>query len=393
VKALHFNQDSRLTGEIKLIGMDGVTSIATYPLEEGSPRLQDLKVEFDPQQVSSALLSLEYNEPRNWGSDTERHLAHIQARISFLRKAGDESDPVIPVLGAGSVTIDSLDPQAVTWVSDCNNLIQTSLQHKELSIRFQGFKTLLSCHATKKTDLALYDPTQIGKRDVTEGLAVTSEEEDQQKSAIFVRKFTIQNAGLILPQAHPITVYLQRLMQKLVAASDRPDQFVTVYVLNTDEAQAFALPGGQVFVYRGLLDSVSSEAELAGVLGHEWAHVTARHMSRKKPFERFNLKSKALAFQRQYEAEADAIGAQYAWNAGYEPWALTGFFKTALLVQNTLGIAISEPQSDHPAISSRIDSVECLNQLYYPGKARYVHSTPEFEKAVHESQLLQKAGT
>ncbi|HCD16293.1 MAG TPA: hypothetical protein DEQ83_01490, partial [Rhodobiaceae bacterium] len=75
--------------------------------------------------------------------------------------------------------------------------------------------------------------------------------------------------------------YVEQIMEKIARASDRPDLRYQITVLNSPVVNAFALPGGYTYVTRGLLALANSEAELAGVIGHEIAHVTARHGARR----------------------------------------------------------------------------------------------------------------
>jgi len=142
-----------------------------------------------------------------------------------------------------------------------------------------------------------------------------------------------------------LTAYINKVGQRLADNSDMPDLDFTFSVVDSEMINAFALPGGYVYISRGLLPYMDNEAELAGVLGHEIAHVTARHHGRRKTAsvtsqiaaitayiltgssdvaEATNLYGAELisGFGREMELEADGLGAQYMHASGYDPEAL-----------------------------------------------------------------------
>lgn len=142
-----------------------------------------------------------------------------------------------------------------------------------------------------------------------------------------------------------LQAYVEKIGQRLVAHSDKPDLKFTFTVLDAPGINAFATPGGFIYVNRGLLAYLNSEAELAGVLGHEIAHVTARHHARRKTagvtgkvlsgaayvltrsravYAASNMYGAELisGYGRDMELEADGLGAKYMYRAGYEPEAL-----------------------------------------------------------------------
>lgn len=154
----------------------------------------------------------------------------------------------------------------------------------------------------------------------------------------------IQKEGAIYDDRE-LQDYVNRVGQRLVANSDRPDLPFTFTVIDSPDLNAFATPGGYVYIHRGLLAYLDSEAELAGVLGHEIAHVTARHAARQRAG---SLTTQVLAvtagvltgsrdimdsagmygtelvrgYGREHELEADGLGARYMYLSGYEPDAL-----------------------------------------------------------------------
>jgi predicted Zn-dependent protease len=142
-----------------------------------------------------------------------------------------------------------------------------------------------------------------------------------------------------------LAAYVERIGQRLVANSDMPDRPFTFSVIDAPDINAFATPGGFIYVNRGLLSYLDSEAELAGVIAHEIGHVTARHHARRKTagvtskvlattayvitgsgaiYEASNMYGAELisGYGRDMELEADGLGAEYLYRSGYDPDAL-----------------------------------------------------------------------
>ena len=142
-----------------------------------------------------------------------------------------------------------------------------------------------------------------------------------------------------------LQAYIDRVGQRLVKSSDSPDQVFTFTVLDSPDINAFAMPGGFIYMNRGLLAYLDNEAELAGVLAHEIGHVTARHSARQQTASITNQVVAATAYiltgsgdladasnmygtelvrgyGREHELEADGLGAKYMYNAGYDPDSL-----------------------------------------------------------------------
>ena len=180
--------------------------------------------------------------------------------------------------------------------------------------------------------------------------------------------------------------YVERVGQKLAEQSNIRNFDYQFTILDSPTINAFALPGGYIYITRGLLALLSSEAELAGVLGHELAHVTARHgaqrLSRMRAEERFcaaficdfelpvlsdmaaiGLDLAFGGFTREQELEADELGIRYMRSAGYAPYSMTAFLKK-LKAQTDLeaeiaGLTIEQREargysSTHPLTEDRI---------------------------------------
>ncbi len=156
----------------------------------------------------------------------------------------------------------------------------------------------------------------------------------------------------LLPESDPLARYVDRVGQKLAAVCDRPELFYRFHVVDDATINAFALPGGYIYIYRGLLTHLNSEAELAAVLGHEIGHVTARHaVKRYTQAQAYQLGmvltsifvpipeaagqlSDLLAtaiiqgYGRAAESQSDELALKYLTRAGYDPRAVIGILKT-----------------------------------------------------------------
>jgi predicted Zn-dependent protease len=157
---------------------------------------------------------------------------------------------------------------------------------------------------------------------------------------------------ILLPEKDPLALYVDRIGQRVAATSDRPELFYRFYVVDNATINAFALPGGYIFIHRGLINHMNNEAELAAVLGHEIGHVTARHsvqqISKARAYQMgmaitsifvsiprgagmlTNLMATAIirGYGREAELQADELSIRYLTRAGYDPNATIGILKT-----------------------------------------------------------------
>jgi len=188
----------------------------------------------------------------------------------------------------------------------------------------------------------------IGDRGVGKGMNFYSLEKEMALGKAMARQVEQQSRMI---QDPVVSEYVNRVGQNLVRNSDAQVPF-TIKVIDSDEVNAFALPGGFFFVNSGLVLAADTEAELAGVMGHEIAHVAARHGTRDAskaelanwatlPLIFFGgplgygvqslasvaLPLKFLQFSRAHEREADYLGMQYMYKAGYDPQAFVDFFE------------------------------------------------------------------
>jgi predicted Zn-dependent protease len=202
----------------------------------------------------------------------------------------------------------------------------------------------------------------------------------------------------------PVVVeYVNRLSQNLVRNSDARVPF-TVKVIDSNEVNAFALPGGFLFVNTGLILRTGSEAELAGVLAHEIAHVAARHATKQATRkELVNYVSIPLVFAggmvgyairqlvglavpmgfthftRGMEKQADTLGLEYLYRSGYDPLAFVDFFERIGSLEKTRPGLVARMFSSHPMTASRIKSAQKQIQRRLEPRSTYVVDTSEFQ--------------
>jgi predicted Zn-dependent protease len=204
----------------------------------------------------------------------------------------------------------------------------------------------------------------------------------------------------------PVVVeYVNRIGQNIVKNSDSKVPF-TIKVIDSDEINAMALPGGFFYVNSGLILAADEEAELAGVMAHEIAHVAAHHAARQAtklnyaqigsiPLIIFTQGSWTgygiyeatqlaipitfLKFSRTDEAEADWLGLQYMYKAGYDPQAFIQFFEKIDALEKHKPGTLAKVFSDHPQTPDRIGRSEDEIATIMPARPDYVVTTSEFD--------------
>ncbi len=201
-----------------------------------------------------------------------------------------------------------------------------------------------------------------------------------------------------------VTEYVNRVGQNIVLHSDAKVPF-TIKVIDSDEVNAFALPGGYFFVNKGLILAADNEAELAGVMAHEIGHVAARHaMEMQGKGALINYGALAgiifggpilsgilqngggilaglagLKFTRGAEEEADNLGVQYLYASGYDPTAMSTMFEKLAAMNKKKPGTISKLFATHPESSDRHDrSLQLVAR--FPEKEEYIISTSEFQR-------------
>ncbi|HEV3334651.1 MAG TPA: M48 family metallopeptidase [Bryobacteraceae bacterium] len=243
------------------------------------------------------------------------------------------------------------------------------------------------------------DPEEIGNRDVGKGVNFYSLEKEIALGKQLAQEVERQAKIIDDPV---IAEYVNRIGQNLVRNSDAKVPF-TIKVLDTEEVNAFALPGGFFFVNTGLILKADSESELAGVMAHEIAHVAARHGTKQATRgELVNIASIPLIFMggwtgyairqgvglaipmgflnfsRAFEREADYLGLQYMYKTGYDPTSFVDFFEKIQSMEKKKPGTVAKVFSTHPMTDDRIKASQEEIQKILVAKPEYVVNTSEF---------------
>lgn len=213
-----------------------------------------------------------------------------------------------------------------------------------------------------------------------------------------------------------ITEYVNRVGQNIVRNSDSKVPF-TIKVIDSNEINAFTLPGGFLYVHSGLLLATDEEAELAAVMSHEVAHVAARHATRQMTRGNFaniasipliflgggvgyavrsvvgiGLPISFLKFSRGFEEEADYLGLQYMYKAGYDPQSFMSFFEKVQAKEKQKPGSLSKIFASHPPLASRIAKTQAQIDAKLPPRTQYVVTTSDFCEVRTRLALLEQRG-
>jgi len=244
------------------------------------------------------------------------------------------------------------------------------------------------------------DPDEIGSRDVGKGVNFYSLEKEMALGKQLAADVERQAKIITDPV---IAEYVNRVGQNLVRNSDAKVPF-TIKVVDSEDVNAFALPGGYFFVNSGLILKAENEAELAGVMSHEIAHVAARHGTRQATrgeianlatiplvfmgggwatygiYQAANIMIPVtfLKFSRGFESEADMLGLQYMYKAGYDPTAFVDFFEKIETLEKKKPGTMSKVFSTHPPTDDRIRNAQKNIQELLTSKPEYLVTTSEF---------------
>jgi len=254
------------------------------------------------------------------------------------------------------------------------------------------------------------DPDEIGNRDVGKGVNFYSLEKEIAMGKQMAQEVERQAKIIDDPV---IAEYINRVGQNLVRNSDAKVPF-TIKVIDTEVVNAFALPGGFFFVNSGLILKADNEAELAGVMAHEIAHVAARHGTRQATrgtiinyaslplvfmggWAGYAIQEAAslavplgfLAFSRGFEKEADMLGLQYLDKTGYDPTAFVDFFEKIESLEKKKPGTISKVFATHPMTDDRIRDAQRNIQELLKEKPEYVLNTSEFVDVKGRLAMLQ----
>jgi predicted Zn-dependent protease len=250
---------------------------------------------------------------------------------------------------------------------------------------------------------SLKDVNAIGNRNVGCGTGVGnwySLEKQIQMGKSYAQQ--VESTSKMVTDA-AVTEYVNRIGQNLVRNSDAQVPF-TIKVVDSDEVNAFALPGGFFYVDSGLILAADNEAELAGVMAHEIAHVAACHAARENTRgQLMNLASiplifmgggigyavrsaaglalpmSFLQFSRGFESDADYLGLQYMYKSGYDPQAFTAFFEKVEALNKEKPGTLAKAFSTHPQTPDRIAKTQKEIATVLPARDEYKLDTSEFE--------------
>jgi predicted Zn-dependent protease len=253
------------------------------------------------------------------------------------------------------------------------------------------------------------DPEAIGDRDVGKGVNFYSLEKEIALGKQLAQE--VERQAKIIDDPI-IAEYVNRVGQNLVRNSDAKVPF-TIKVLDSEEVNAFALPGGFFFVNSGLILKADTEAELAGVMAHEIAHVAARHGTRQATrgelvnigtipliflggWTGYIIRQGAglaipmgfLQFTKAFEKEADYLGLQYLYKSGYDPTAFVDFFEKIQTLEKKKPGTMAKVFSTHPMTDDRIKSAQTEIDKILVAKPEYVVNTSEFNDVKGRLNML-----
>jgi len=257
------------------------------------------------------------------------------------------------------------------------------------------------------------DPDEIGDRDVAGGINFYSIEQEMAMGKQLAAEVEKQSKMVDDPI---LGEYLNRVGQNLARNSDAKMP-ITFRIIDSDSVNAFTLPGGFIFVNSGLIRLAQTEAELAGAVAHEIAHSAARHTTRQQTREQIanlatipliflggwtgyavrqgaglGIPMAFLSFSRGFESEADMLGLEYMYKAGYDPNASIDIFERIESLQRTKPGAVAKVFSTHPMTEDRIRMAQKNINEILPPKPEYVVNTSEFNEmrerliAMHREQ-------
>jgi beta-barrel assembly-enhancing protease len=297
------------------------------------------------------------------------------------------------------------------WASDTQGSPPSSAAEKASSVSASTSKT--APDAEEKTGKSgKYDVDRIGQRSVGSGVNLYSIQKERALGQAMAAAIDLHTTFVADPD---INDYINRLGQKIARNSDAQVPF-TIKVIDSLDFRTFALPGGFLYVDKGLIMEVDSEAELAGLMAHEIAHVAARHATRfatrkyawnlisiplsylgpaaiaTRPIGPLSLKK----FDRNAEIEADLLGVEYQYAAGYDPQAfveaLEKLHSKETLMRARIAKAlpkvaklplhdqIARALANYPPTEERIEKVQAEISALLPDRNDYIFDTSEFQE-------------
>jgi predicted Zn-dependent protease len=251
---------------------------------------------------------------------------------------------------------------------------------------------------------AKYDLAKIGHRGIGRGMNFYSFDRER---GLGKKLSQAADQQLILLEDPVVCEYVNRISQNIALNSDIRVP-LTVRIVKDDEVNAFSLPGGYLYVTTGLLSEADTEAQIAGVIGHEVAHIAGRHGTRtvsKGLLWTMILCVAAIAapgngtaaqigkiagadmgtiliftkMERGAEDEADLLAAEYTYAAGYDPGEYVVFFEKVRALEKKKPSALGKIFASHPPLESRIVHVQKVIDDYFPDREQYLVTTSSFQ--------------
>lgn len=316
---------------------------------------------------------------------------------------------LVSSLLVGSFGVFAQSPQ--TTETPAKATTETTKDSKQDSKKDSKQEEQKASKPTSKGLSASEDPSMIGKRNINKGI-IAGMSGSTEKEVRLGRELAAQvdrEAKFI--DDGTITEYINRVGQNIVLHSDAKVPF-TIKVIDSDEVNAFALPGGFFYVNKGLMLAADNEAELAGVMAHEIAHVAARHAvenNKKAELAQYAILIPSIIFggglgqliyqgggfasllgfmkfTRGAEEEADKLGVQYMYAAGYDPTAMATMFEKLESKNKKKPGFISKLFATHPAPPERRAASLAL-AARFPEREEYVISSSEFQRV--KARLLR----
>jgi Zn-dependent protease with chaperone function len=277
-------------------------------------------------------------------------------------------------------------------------------------------------YGSDKKVIDLVKINAIGSRDINRGDKNNYTEGDEEKLGLEASAQMDQQYVTI--KDPEIVGYVQQLMEKVIAASDAPRMPLHLRVVQTDDVNAFVTVGGHVYVFTGLFKLATNESQIAGVLAHETSHAIAHHVTEGATRaqaaqtgtqigsqvlgallglgqETQGLMTQGatqatgmvlLKYDRASETEADLLGTQYLWKAGWDPEGIARFFE---LIAKTTPKGSAGPAwlSTHPTHEKRIENGIQWAQAFLPAKERYLVDTAAFQRVKAKIMKLAPPAT
>jgi predicted Zn-dependent protease len=243
---------------------------------------------------------------------------------------------------------------------------------------------------------------EIGNRDINKGSWNFTSLEKEIALGQFLAQEIERQVKLVTDPV--VTEYVNRVGQNIVRNSDAKVPF-TIKVIDSEEINAMALPGGFLYVNSGVITAADEESELAGVMAHEIAHVTARHATEQQTkatianyamipvifmsgglgqivynAANFLIPMQFLQFSRKAETEADYLGLQYMYKTGYDPTAFLSFFEKVQAQGKKKPGKLAVAFSSHPPTADRIEKTQENIATILPERDQYVINSSEFDQ-------------